>query len=166
MVVDKFEDAGEGVVEDIAGALVGVEAKADGVGDVEGLGGEPGVELADEEGFVGGLREEELDGIEMGPCHGEDPGGLGHEILREGLAAEAGEIDAETAEDFDGMGAGGLAAGGADAGADDAEVFAPVQELAEESLRHGTAADIPRANKEDGAGREVICHEEEAATCI
>jgi len=44
--------------------------------------------------------------------------------IGEGLAAEVGEIDAETLEDFQGVEAGGLAAGGANAGADDVDIGA------------------------------------------
>ncbi len=110
VLVDELEDAGQGVVENIARALVGVYAETDGVGDVEGRGGELAVEFAGEESLVHRLGEEEVDGIKVRPGHGENPIGVGDQFLGERLAAELRDVDAETAEDLDGMNAGGLAA--------------------------------------------------------
>ncbi len=97
----------------------------------------------------------------MRPGHCEDPCGPCNEVIREGLAAKLGEVDAEALEDLHRMDAGGLAPDGADAGAGDLDVFAPGEELAHEALGHGTAADITRANEERGLGCGVVCHEKE-----
>ena len=141
--------------------LVGVHAHADGVGDIEGMAGELRVELADEEGSIRRLGEEEEDGIEVRARHGKEPGGFCDQFAGEGLAAEIAEIDALAAEELDGVGAGGLAVAGIDPGAGQRSGDAGLvrEQFAKKALGHGAAADVACADEQGSLGCGGIGHD-------
>ena len=87
--------------------------------------------------------------------HHENVGGLFEEFLGDWLAAEFREFHALGGEDIDGIAAGGLALARAEAGGLGGDVARARGELSKQRLRHGAAAHIARADKEDMAVSET-----------
>ena len=81
--------------------------------------------------------------------HREDQIGVLDELIGQGLAAEAGEVDPVLGQRFDGMGARRLAGRGMDPRGGHPHVPAFLDQMAKETLGHRAAADVARADEED-----------------
>ena len=92
----------------------------------------------------------ECDGVNVAVGHAEDIVSLVDEIGGEHPAALFGDVDAKFLEGADREFAGREAIDSADAGGEDAELGVPFRCMPEEALRHGAAANISRANEQDG----------------
>ena len=158
--INKFEEVGHRLVEDFARLQIRVQALADGVGDF-GVVGKLRREFAREPRLFLGLGEEREDGVEMRARHAEDVRGPLDEFVREGLRADVGDVNIPLAEGDDAVLAGRLAVAGRDARGRHGDVAAMLCRMAEETLRHGAAADVSGADEEDalvcghGEGREL-----------
>ena len=148
-LVDKGEDERERLLDFVAAAEIGVDAEADGIGDIDIIGIDGFVEFANEEGFFRGLGEKGVDGVEMGAGHCENVRRFFDQFFGERLAPVAGNIDAPAAEDLHGVEAGRLAVNGGEAGGPDLDVTAALDHLTEEAFRHGAAANVASADEED-----------------
>jgi hypothetical protein len=100
-----------------------------------------------------------MNGLQVRASHRENVGGAIDEGSGERLAAEPANVDAFLFADVDGMQARRLPAHGMHAGGSDLDLLSITEQPAEKAFRHGTAADIARADKKDAF------HDEKPAPC-
>ena len=148
-VIEERQQAGQGLFEHVAAAVIHAPALADGVGHVDGAVARGGIELAHEERLVGGLGEEHFQCLQVPPGHGEDEVRAGDEFVGERLAALVGDVDAVLAQGIDGKGARRLSRRGVYARGRHAHVVAARDHVPEDAFGHGAAADVAGADKED-----------------
>ena len=151
-LIHKTEDLFQRAFDGIAATAVGRESLADRIGHIPAVGGE----LAEEANLVRELGVEQIQEAAVVPGHGEDMGAALQEFPGDRLAPEGAEVDAEFCKGIHGRPTGGGSLGGADPRGNHAEIRACLGQFTHQTLGHGTAADISRADKEDGPGGGVL----------
>ena len=98
------------------------------------------------------MGEQEVDGIDVAMGHSKYVIGLLNQVGCEHPAPLLGNIDAQLVQGADGVQAGRLTfQGAADTGTHNVEIIASPCGVAKKTLGHGAAANISRANKQNGS---------------
>ena len=134
----------------IAAIHINLIRTANRIADVLLKGIERFIEFAQQKSFFRRLRVQEHDSIYVTVGHAENVIGMMHEVRGQHPAALIGNINAQFANGFDGVGAGRLAIHRAESGGHHAKISVALNRVPKDSLGHRTPANVPRANKKDG----------------
>src|SRR4030095_8009539 len=107
------------------------------------------VELGNEPDFALGLGKIKPDGLQVTPSHHQDVSGPFHKIFIQLLAALMGNIDTQGPARLHGRPAGRLSVQGTHPRRCHRDVSSVFERRAQDTFRHGTAADIPGADEEN-----------------
>ncbi len=141
--------ARQGVFDRLCASRVDVASETDRVGHVQPRSRTHFFKLAEQESFVGRIREEHRDRFHMGAGHGENMAGPVDECRRQRLAPQLSNIDAFLRANFDGVSTRGLTTNSVNASRSNLNVLAIPKKTAKKAFCNGTATNVSRTNEKD-----------------